>query len=144
MGKNIGFVSTRFSGTNGVFLESAKWAEVLWHHEHMSFWFAGVLDRDSAVSMLSRQASFTDDDVAYINRHAYGKVTRTPDVTRLINSLAEHLKYHLYKFVQKFSVDIMIVENPLTIPMNIPLGVAITNFIAETGFPTIAHHHDFY
>ena len=28
--------------------------------------------------------------------------------------------------------------------MNIPLGVAVTNFVAETGFPTIAHHHDFY
>jgi glycosyltransferase involved in cell wall biosynthesis len=28
--------------------------------------------------------------------------------------------------------------------MNVPLGVAITQFIAETGFATIAHHHDFY
>jgi glycosyltransferase involved in cell wall biosynthesis len=28
--------------------------------------------------------------------------------------------------------------------MNIPLGVALTEFIAENGFPTIAHHHDFY
>jgi hypothetical protein len=28
--------------------------------------------------------------------------------------------------------------------MNIPLGLAITTFICETGFPTIAHHHDFY
>jgi glycosyltransferase involved in cell wall biosynthesis len=28
--------------------------------------------------------------------------------------------------------------------MNIPFGVAITELIAETGLPTIAHHHDFY
>lgn len=28
--------------------------------------------------------------------------------------------------------------------MNIPLGIAITELIAETGIPTIAHHHDFY
>jgi hypothetical protein len=27
--------------------------------------------------------------------------------------------------------------------MNIPLGLAITELIAETGIPTIAHHHDF-
>jgi len=26
----------------------------------------------------------------------------------------------------------------------LPLGLAITEFIAETGFPTIAHHHDFH
>jgi glycosyltransferase involved in cell wall biosynthesis len=28
--------------------------------------------------------------------------------------------------------------------MNIPLGLALTEFIAETGYPTIAHHHDFF
>jgi glycosyltransferase involved in cell wall biosynthesis len=28
--------------------------------------------------------------------------------------------------------------------MNLPLGVAITEYLAETGMPTIAHHHDFY
>ena len=28
--------------------------------------------------------------------------------------------------------------------MHLPLGVAITELIAETGIPTIAHHHDFF
>jgi glycosyltransferase involved in cell wall biosynthesis len=32
----------------------------------------------------------------------------------------------------------------LTIPMHIPLGIALTEIIAETQIPTIAHHHDFY
>ena len=38
----------------------------------------------------------------------------------------------------------MIVENALTIPVNVPLGLALSEFIAETGIPVIAHHHDFY
>ena len=54
------------------------------------------------------------------------------------------LKGTLYDFVEKFDIEIMIVQNALCIPMHIPLGLAITHFIAETGFPTIAHHHDFY
>ena len=144
MGHNIGFVSTRFAGTDGVSLESAKWAQVLWDHEHRSFWFAGKLDRDPDVSMLSPQAWFGEENNAYINRHVYGTLHRTPDITRLINSIAEHLKHQLYQFVKKFDIEILIPENAITIPMNIPLGVALTNFIAETGFPTIAHHHDFY
>ena len=37
MSKNIGFVSTRFAGQDGVSLESAKWAEVLWEDRHVSF-----------------------------------------------------------------------------------------------------------
>jgi glycosyltransferase involved in cell wall biosynthesis len=32
----------------------------------------------------------------------------------------------------------------LAIPMHIPLGVALTEMIAETGIPAIGHHHDFY
>jgi glycosyltransferase involved in cell wall biosynthesis len=32
----------------------------------------------------------------------------------------------------------------VTIPLNLPLGLALTEFIAETGYPVIAHHHDFH
>jgi glycosyltransferase involved in cell wall biosynthesis len=32
----------------------------------------------------------------------------------------------------------------LTIPLNLPLGIAITEVISETGMPAIAHHHDFF
>jgi hypothetical protein len=37
-----------------------------------------------------------------------------------------------------------VVENALAIPVNLALGVALTEFISETSMPTIAHHHDFY
>ena len=37
----------------------------------------------------------------------------------------------------------LIAENTLSIPLNIPLGLAITEVIAETRIATIAHHHDF-
>jgi glycosyltransferase involved in cell wall biosynthesis len=53
------------------------------------------------------------------------------------------LKDHLYKFIQRFEIDLLIVENALSIPMNIPLGLAVTELVAETCIPTIAHHHDF-
>ena len=48
------------------------------------------------------------------------------------------------EFIERFNLQILIVENALCIPMHIPLGVALTHFLAETNFPTIAHHHDFY
>lgn len=50
----------------------------------------------------------------------------------------------LYEFARRFALEILVVENAVTIPLNLPLGLAITEFIAETGFPTIAHHHDFH
>ncbi len=144
MGRRIGFVSTRFAGTDGVSLESAKWAEVLWHYQHMSFWYAGRLDRDASISMHVPEACFAHPDNVWINERVFGRFTRQADVTRRIYELSEYLKQTLYDFVKQFDIEILLVENALCIPMHIPLGVALTHFIAETGIPTIAHHHDFY
>ena len=47
-------------------------------------------------------------------------------------------------FVRSNHLDLIIVENALTIPMNLPLGITLTGLIAELGLNTIAHHHDFF
>ncbi len=144
MGVQVGFVGTRFSGTDGVSLESAKWARVLWDHRHVSHWYSGLSDRDESTSMVVPHAYFGHPDIEWINRRVFGTRTRTPDVTQRIYAMADYLKGTLYEFTRRYSLDLLIVQNALCIPMNIPLGVALTHFIAETGFPTIAHHHDFY
>ena len=41
-------------------------------------------------------------------------------------------------------MDLLVPRNALAIPMNLPLGLALTEFIAETGIHTFARHHDFY
>jgi glycosyltransferase involved in cell wall biosynthesis len=38
---------------------------------------------------------------------------------------------------------LLIVENAMAIPVHVPLGLALTEVIAETLIATIAHHHDF-
>ncbi|MBN2291404.1 MAG: glycosyltransferase family 4 protein [Pirellulales bacterium] len=144
MSSNIGFVSTRFSGTDGVSLESAKWAQILWDYQHVSHWYAGKLDREAGFSMLVPEAYFYDKTNVWINEHAFGTRRRSSALTAKILEMADYLKQTIYDFVDKFSIDIMVVENALCLPMHIPLGVALTHFIAETEFPTIAHHHDFY
>lgn len=144
IGHNIGFVGTRFQGTDGVSLESAKWAKILWDHHHVSYWYGGLMDRSPDISMNVPHAFFGHEEIKWINHRVFGTTTRDPEVTRRIIALADYLKGTLYEFTRKFGIEILIVQNALTIPMNLPLGVAISNFIAETGFPTIAHHHDFY
>ncbi len=143
-GHRIGFVGTRFAGTDGVSLEASKWAKVLWDHRHTSYWFAGKLNTDPSVSLLEPHAYFGHPDIQWINERIFGCVDRDKEVTRRIYALSEHLKRALYDFVERFDIEVMVVQNALCIPMNVPLGLAITTFIAETNFPTIAHHHDFY
>jgi mannosylglucosylglycerate synthase len=141
---HIGFVSTRFAGTDGVSLESAKWAQLLWDLQYISYWYAGKLDRDLASSMLVPEAFFEHPENVAINQAVFGHLRRSAEVTRKIQNMADMLKRTLYDFVERFAIDILVIENALCIPVHIPLGIALTNFLAETGFPAIGHHHDFY
>jgi glycosyltransferase involved in cell wall biosynthesis len=137
-------VSTRFAGTDGVSLESAKWAEVLERLGHVCYYFAGSSDRPSERSMIVPEALFTHPDVQAIYTTAFSKRLRPPDVSTRVEQLKDHLKQQIYEFVRSFNIELLIVQNALAIPMNVPLGLGLTEFIAETGFPTVAHHHDFF
>jgi glycosyltransferase involved in cell wall biosynthesis len=53
------------------------------------------------------------------------------------------LKEKLYEAIEHFDINLIIVENALTIPMNIPLGAALVEVVIESGTDCIAHHHDF-
>jgi len=143
-GFHIGFVSTRFSGTDGVSLETRKWAAILERSGHTCFYFAGSSDQEAGRSYIVPEALFTHPDIRLIYTKAFTSSFRPVEVTRLIYDLKEHLKNEIAAFVHKFEIDVIIAENSLTIPMNIPLGIALTEFIAEENISTIAHHHDFY
>ncbi|WP_456325640.1 glycosyltransferase [Desulfonauticus submarinus] len=140
----IGFVSTRFAGTDGVSLEATKWAEVLTQEGYECFWYAGLLEKEKGIYMCVPEAYFKHPENEWINQKIWGHTHRTSNVTRRIHDLAEYLKHTLYDFVKEFDIDLLIIENALTIPMHLPLGLAITEFLSETVMPAIAHHHDFY
>jgi len=48
----VGFISTRFAGTDGVSLETAKWADVFQKEGFSCFYFGGELDRPPDCSYL--------------------------------------------------------------------------------------------
>lgn len=110
---------------------------------HESFWMAGQLDTAEKVSHLVPLAYFNHPRVAALQARLFGVTTRTRETSAEIQSLKENLKDALYQFVEKFRVEVLIPQNILAIPMHVPFGLAMTEFIAETGLPTIAHHHDF-
>jgi len=131
MGKNIGFVATRFEGTDGVTLEASKWAEVLQQNGHKCFWFAGVLDRDAERSYLVPEAYFQHKNNQSINSQVFDKKQRTIDATEAIHQQRSLLKFHLHQFVHKFGIDLLIAENVLSIPMHTELKTAQQEYIAE-------------
>ncbi|MCW5554088.1 MAG: glycosyltransferase family 4 protein [Verrucomicrobiae bacterium] len=141
--KRIGFISTRFHGTDGVTLEAEKWAQILAGMGHSCFWMGGLLDTPQEVSYHAPLAFFNHPEVAAVQRELFGTTTRTRAVTSRIHALKDQLKDELYRFIEKYRLEVLIPQNILAIPMHVPLGLAMTEVIAETGLATIAHHHDF-
>ena len=142
--KRIGIVSTRLAGTDGVSLESDKWVQAMEERRLTCYYFAGELDRPPERSYLAEEAHFNHPEIQEIQQASFGVTTRSRALTQKITEIKSRLKDDLYSFLKEFKIDLLMPENSLTIPMNIPLGVAITEIIAETGMPAIAHHHDFY
>ena len=141
---NIGFVSTRFAGTDGVSLEASKWARVLEDQEHTCYWFAGELAKSEQVSLQAVQADFKDDQNQWINHQLFSSHKKSLRLARIICNYKSIIAARLKLFIDMYRLDLLVVENALAIPMHIPLGLALADVIAETGMPTIAHHHDFY
>jgi glycosyltransferase involved in cell wall biosynthesis len=139
----IGFVSTRFSGTDGVSLETEKWVNILERLGHRCFYFAGESDRPAGTTHLVPEAHFKHPSVEALTAELFMATKRSRLTSQMVQSLKDHLKAHIEEFVGQFMLDLLIVENALSLPVNIPLGLALTEFIAAENFPTIAHHHDF-
>ncbi|MCL2792295.1 MAG: glycosyltransferase family 4 protein [Spirochaetaceae bacterium] len=144
MSKKIGFISLRFAGTDGVSLETAKWASILQEEGHECFYLAGEIDTPPERSMEDPLLHFQSPIIKNLNNKLFSRTIRTKETTELIYEIKKAIKQKIYDFVNKFDIDLIIPENALAIPLNVPLGLAITEFIAETSIPVIAHHHDFF
>jgi hypothetical protein len=141
---NVGFVSTRFAGIDGVSLEASKWARALEDEGHTCYWFAGELAKSEPISLLASQANFKDDQNQWLNHQLFGTHKKSLRLARIICNYKSTIASRLKLFIDMFQINLLVVENALAIPMHIPLGLALTDVIAETGIATIAHHHDFY
>jgi len=141
--RRIGFISTRFCGTDGVTLEARKWAQILSEQGHSCFWMAGQLDVPEGAGYLSEALFFHHPEIREIQSWLFGTTIRPRAVSDQVQRLKEQIKEEIYRFIERFRIEVLIPENILAIPMNVPLGLAMTEVIAETGLPVIAHHHDF-
>lgn len=144
---HIGFISTRLNGTDGVSLEVEKWATVLKRMGHEPFFCAGELGGYAAGGTLIPQLHFDHQSIMNFSQRAFGEGRQHTDTTKLVDEIyatADEIRAPLRHFIRSNRLDLIVVENALTIPMNLPLGVTLTGLIAELGINTIAHHHDYF
>jgi glycosyltransferase involved in cell wall biosynthesis len=142
----IGFIATRLCGTDGVTLEVEKWARVLRQMGHEVFFCAGELCDYAKDGTLIPKLHFGDQSIQALSQRAFdsnGEVDGE-QLADQIYATADELRAPLRHFIRENKLNLIIVQNALTIPMNLPMGVCLSGLIAELGIATIAHHHDFY
>jgi glycosyltransferase involved in cell wall biosynthesis len=140
----IGFISTRLAGTDGVSLETHKWAEVARRMGHEVYYCAGQLEDDAPNPTLIPELHFRDPEAQSIGEMVFGQMEPPDGLMRRLEEDTERLAARLQGWLRESGIDLMVVQNALAIPMHVPLGMALARVIEETGIPTVGHHHDFY
>ena len=140
----VGFVSTRLAGTDGVSLETKKWAEVAGRLGHEIYYCAGQLEDDAPNPTLIPELHFRNSEAEAIGEMVFGRMEPPPGLMSRLRDMADHLKAQLDDWLAATGIEVMVVQNALAIPMHVPLGLALAQIIKETRIPTIGHHHDFF
>lgn len=141
---NIGFISTRLAGVDGVSLETQKLAKAFREMGHDCFFCAGELDGNAQPGYLIPEAHFTHPEARALHDEAFAKPKLSSEFFGRLYASADSIRAELEKFVEKYSIDLIVPQNALTIPMNISLGIAIADLIKRNRVKALAHHHDFY
>ena len=133
-------MSTRFAGLDGVSLEAAKWAEVIRGAGHEVVWFAGELGPEFRPGTLVPEAHFETP----VNREReaafFSGVWGDAEAAEL-EAAADLLHGELRRFAA--GVDVLIPQNVLAIPMQLPLALALVRMLDSAPGRQVAHHHDF-
>jgi glycosyltransferase involved in cell wall biosynthesis len=140
----IGIAATRLAGVDGVTFETVKWEVVLEQLGHEMRLVAGDVDALRPNTRLIPPMHFTHPPVLEVAAAAFDPSADRAELRRKIRRLADQLLPPLRDWVERNRLDALIVENAWAIPMHLPLGVALRDLAAETGLPTIGHHHDYW
>ena len=108
MGKNVGFISFRISGTDGVSLETVKWSHIFERLGHKCFFMAGDTDLPKERSFIVPETHFQHPNIRELYNLAFNNSVRPSELTGGLHKYRELLKTKLYEFCRKFDLDLIV------------------------------------
>lgn len=148
--EKIAIISTRLGGVDGVSIEADKWAGAYKSIGFDPVYIAGKFGReDTSTFFIIEEMDYYFSEVAEIRKISFNEEMKATenDLGRLIDSIGrvkDIIKDKFLKILDNNKIKYLSIENALTIPLNIPLAVALTEIISENNVKAITRHHDFY
>ncbi len=111
-----------------------------------------ITSSTSTVNIDTFTNNFTNNNINTLTTTTYNKIiTNEPlktfteaNLQNLIFKTANFIETKITQIIKKEKIDYFSIENALSIPLNIPLGIALLECIKKNNIPTITRHHDFY
>ncbi|BBM82610.1 glycosyltransferase family 4 protein [Candidatus Uabimicrobium amorphum] len=136
----IALLHFRAGETDGVSLEMDKWKKAIGNIGGECTIIAG-----SGGDYNDPYLSYRHDDVVKFFANAFTKLSVTEDELRVAyKEIYSHACRALTSIFNSVKPDSVVVNNIYSLPLNLPLAVAISDVCGKRGIEIIGFHHDFY
>ena len=141
----IAIVSARLVSIDGVSVEAEKWRATFHRLGHEVVLCAGTFGGDPHGPHVRIPAlDFAGPEVVKLPDILARAAPFDPDQEEEVREQANRIKAALLSFIERERIDLVDVENLISLPLNLAAGIALVEIIHETRIPFICRHHDFY
>lgn len=140
----VAFVSYRLKALDGVSAEAEKWISVFEEWGCEAHRVAGFIPNPGENDHVIPELNHLDPVIESFTGRAFSGSAMSKELAPEFAGLTESIGARLSEVFADIEPDIIVAENVLSLPLNLPFTVALCRFIEEQGVACIAVHHDFF
>jgi glycosyltransferase involved in cell wall biosynthesis len=140
----IGLVHFRVGETDGVSLEMEKWRRILEKNGHKVFYISGSHDYGE---IYIQELNIYGENFQRLFLNSFNGLKDFKNEKEFIKEIlkeTEQLKRKISKAIDDYKIDLLILNNILSLGISIPAAKAFTEIIKEKKIKAISHNHDFH
>lgn len=139
-------IYTRFGKTDGVSLQSVNIRSALEKRGFGVYTLAGEAPPGLPRCKIVPLMHFSHPEIKKISKQAFSGSGRVVDLrmTHKVEKISQQLEKEIGGYLYKYQFDLLVIFNALTVPMNLPLGLALGRLLGILPTPQILRHYDFY
>ena len=139
---NVGVIIPEVGDYSPLALEFEKWHEVMIQLGHNVSIFTGRMSRFSNnVTVMSDLCSDNDTNVNIYHK-LYSISNDDTDIVELLEETSNRIVSVMKNWITIHDIDILIVENYLSIPINLAVSYALFKLFKEVNCVKFVKHHD--
>ena len=145
---NIAIIHTRIRCPDGVSEEIDKWSYMYKSLGHKIFFISGKMCRKTKSNFLEIPAAdYLNPQILALQNKIFGKKlskNEVLEVKKTIYHFVNLIKQKMKRYLLKNNINLLHIENLLSLPINLPLSISVKEIMKELKIPSVIRHHDFY